>query len=424
MSFQDVALRRSRREPTSPRMRRNHPPKLQNPAARNAAAVTAFKENARPAGPSPLTRDRQLKPSRYLHDDLLRNYRLHLSKSRSSSSFLEAEPSASRGMQNVAVAAESRDDSESLGEDRLSLQGEQLRSFTPRSTFAKMTQETQQFQKLVADLEAMLKLAGESPETDWKARIMVRSAQETDQGLGEKLQVYENTLLLQNPNGLRTSQKTACLKLRRDFQRSHAALITCLADYEARQKAEVSQLGATRWTASSSTGGSRTMESDDFFERTMRQRELERMNNSMRQVNLIYHELAGLVDLQQEKVDRLDGDVDDAAAYTTAAANEIHCLHGKRETVLCGVMDGCVDDDENDVLLTQDKNRTERSGANSPLPKGLRVSEPFYWLMPFETIQEDLVSIKDDIVHVGKDIVSRGKRLKCSSSPRRRSSKM
>jgi hypothetical protein len=87
------------------------------------------------------------------------------------------------------------------------------------------------------------------------------------------------------------------------------------------------------------------------------------------------------------------------------------------------VMDGCVDDDENDVLLTQDKNRTE-SGANSSYPKGLRVSEPFYWFMPFETIQEDLVSIKDDIVHVGKDIVSRGKRLKCSSSPRRRSSKM
>ena len=43
----------------------------------------------------------------------------------------------------------------------------------------------------------------------------------------------------------------------------------------------------------------------DFFDKAMRERELEQMNTAMHKVNGIYQELAALVDTQQEHIDQL-----------------------------------------------------------------------------------------------------------------------
>jgi hypothetical protein len=266
-----------------------------------------------------------------------------------------------------------------------------------KSTFAKLTHETQLFQKLVADLEMILNDAGETPEAAWRARILVKSAQDTDKGLWDKLDAYEKLLLSKDKydNELHTAQ-TACMKLHRDFKRSHKALVECLSLYETRQKVEVSQLGAVGWSGH---------DQEDFFERAMRQRELERMNESMRQVNDIFTELAGLVEGQQRHIDLLEDDIDFAAANVEAGADEIHC-YGKRGSFMCGAMDDC-SNDETDAVDTLLSIRDDKH------LDGMRVSEKFHWYMPFETLKEDMASVKDDILMVGKDIVSKGKRLEC-----------
>lgn len=311
---------------------------------------------------------------------------------------------------------ESRDESDHYGEERqqFSFNRDYSTSQRKSSTFGKLTYEMQQYQKLVADLEEILKLAGETPEAAWRARILVKSAQDTDKCLLDKLNAYEKSLLMNDTNhDLRTSQ-TACTKLHRDFKRSHKALITCLALYERRQKAEVNQLGAARWSSKSCGDTLEEEEEEDFFDRAMRQRELERMNESMRQVNAIYYGLAGLVDGQQENIDHLEREIDDAAVYVEAGAEEIHCFAGNRKTdMLCGAMDtpGCGDDDDDVAISLSDDKPSE----------GLRISEPFHWYMPFETIKEDMASVRNDIVMVGKDLVSKGKRLECGASRKSKS---
>lgn len=379
-------------------MRRNHPLKQHVPlrkvpvqsdfyVAKEIVSTRPSTKETSPLSARDVPESRKDERSgRYLHDDLLHNFRLHLSNSQSSSSFPDA-------------VAESRDDYDDIGEERQC----HRKPVLAKSTFSKMMHETHHFQKLVAELESILKKSGETPETNWKARILVKSAQDTDATLSRKLNVYERSLQLQNPAGLRTSQKTACLKLHRDFQRSHGALVTCLNEFETRQRVEVSQLGAKRWD-----DGQKPATKEDYFERTMRHREVERMNESMRQVNDIYNELAELVEGQQEKINHLESDIEYAGANTEAGANEILCLQGRNVGgIMCGAVDDCAGEEDNTILLDDELKQS---------PKGLRVTEAFHWYMPFETIKEDLESVKNDIVHVGKDIVSTGKRIKCANS--------
>jgi hypothetical protein len=57
-------------------------------------------------------------------------------------------------------------------------------AFERRSAFAKLTHETQAFQKLVGNLEEILEQSSESPEASWRARIIIRSAQEAEKTCG------------------------------------------------------------------------------------------------------------------------------------------------------------------------------------------------------------------------------------------------
>ena len=212
-----------------------------------------------------------------------------------------------------------------------------------QSTFTQLTNETIQFQKLVADLEDILNHAsvGESPEAAWRARILIRSAQETDKDLWKKLYDYERTLLVEQKNcksstyakenlrqttndatSIRNAQ-SACMKLHRDFKRIHKSLVMALSLYETKQNAEVSRLGAVGWSNPQGNDEDEIIgkepPSEDFFDRALRQAELEKMNQSMHQVNDIYQDLAALVDVQQADIDRLEENIAEAKEHVNSA---------------------------------------------------------------------------------------------------------
>lgn len=73
---------------------------------------------------------------------------------------------------------------------------------------------------------------------------MVRSAQEADRDIADKLYEYERSLVDTRGHGpdARTAQ-TACMKLHRDYRRVHKSLNATLQEYERRQRADVSLLG-------------------------------------------------------------------------------------------------------------------------------------------------------------------------------------
>jgi hypothetical protein len=314
-------------------------------------------------------------------------------------------------------------------------------TFERRSAFSKLTHETQQFQKLVADLEGILEQSGESPEASWRARIIIRSAQEAEKDLWDKLYKYEQSLLApdltpynsksgsmaakdkDNENiqkELRTAQ-IACMKLHRDFNRGHKVLVMILTLHEKRQKAEASRLRAVRWSGdkptSTLTGNTAQLnqqfQDEDFFDRAMREREadMNRMNKSMHKVNEIYQEIAALVDVQQDDIDILDDNVRDSKARVQSSADEVNCLFERDR--FCGAMDfgDMVDDDTG--------YEGEEKSESSLLPPEVREGEVFAWYMPFENIGEDMGSVHRDIVRMGKDILQKGGEYTCESKSSR-----
>jgi hypothetical protein len=297
-------------------------------------------------------------------------------------------------------------------------------TFERRSTFSKLIHETQQFQKLVADLDGILSQSGESPEASWRARIIIRSTQEAEKDLWDKLYKYEHSLLTPESGAgeakdkensqreLRTAQ-TACMKLHRDFNRSHKILIMVLTLHEKRQKAEASRVRAVRW------GGEK--KDEDYFDRAMREREKElgRMNQSMHKVNEIYHEIAALVDGQQEDIDLLEDNVNDSATTVQSSVDEINCFFERDR--FCGAMRfgdmaEMADDMRYDCKpLDCTKLEGEEKQESPFLRPEIRKGEVFDWFMPFENIGEDMKSVHRDIVRMGKDILQKGGEYTCES---------
>jgi hypothetical protein len=427
MSFQDVD--RKLPLPTSPRMRRNHPPKFPRIKAIPYSPPTSNNEIANKFGSR----------SRWKQVVNGGNYERVQSSSRGNPSYNSPkqhdenvvdpdEMSMSQSDESSLLEddsnIDSRDDSESFGPDRYQRRDEKKssssyqmrlqqkeREANRRSNFAILTYEMQQYQKLVSDLEHLLNEAGESPEAAWRANILVKSVEDTDTGLLEKLDQYEKILLQssyekglmiqQKPDFRLAQQITACSKLRRDFNRCHATMKTGIEIHRKRQRVEMSQLGAVHWNETST--GSPTHQSDgDFFDRAMRQKELERINKSMRDVHDIYHGLAGLVETQQEQIDEMEDNASYSAANVKRGTDEYLCYSQRQKGLMCGALNGCGDDDDVAITMSYDLP-----------PDGLRVSENFYWSMPLETMTQDLRSVKNDILGMGKDLISVGKRFDC-----------
>lgn len=326
------------------------------------------------------------------------------------------------------------------------------------STYAQLAHEMLHFQRLVADLERLLRLSGESPEAAWRCRILIRSAQETDNDLWRKLYDYENSLLLgSGVSGAATtstsesrSAQSACVKLHRDFKRIHHGLLQALSDYERRQSAEISQLGAVQWNnfqhhatatataASSAKAGERTLDltpgtgsppQEDYFDRAMRQAELEKMNQSMHKVNDIYNELATLVDLQQPQIDRVQANAEESQSNVQKA------LHGCMEhESLCGSLEKFGDpkdwdfpfealdlvykDDE--AVAHPETESVEISAEDEAIEVERVVEEPMVkeesaCEMACGTLPVDLMNLQREIFQFGRHVIWEGNHLNCGA---------
>jgi hypothetical protein len=290
-------------------------------------------------------------------------------------------------------------------------------AFERRNAFSNLTIETAQFQKLVTDLEGILEQSGESPEASWRARIMIGSAQEAEKDLWDKLSKYEQSPLAgtdteHSQKELRSAQ-TACMKLHRDFNRSHKVLAMLLSLHQKRQKTEASgDSRAVRWsdekddTESTQQLNKKEKDFSDF--RAMREREadLEREKKSLHKVNEIYYELGSA------SVD-LDDNVLDEAATIHSGEDEFSCLFDRDP--FCGAMNfsGMTDGIGGD---STERDGEEKQG-NLISPPKVRNSEVFDWYMPFENIREDMKSVHRDIVGMSKDIIEKAKNTRARSSP-------
>lgn len=480
MSFQDIHNSNINRHSESSsavpflRMRRNHPPKLPRvhaiPFTPPAPTTKQSRSNERGRSLERTTNNgsRSSSIKGVLADDLIDSYEMKLSNSHSSNS----EASV------LDPCIESRDDYESFGPDRdqqnsstsissskrqhrkLAKQLQRkinnssnnhirnVKSTTSVSTFAKLTYEMQQYQKLVSDLEYMIRDTIVTPEVAWKTNILVKSVEDTDSGINDQLVQYEQSIALQERlltynNNIRVYQKekkrttqqlAACNKLRRDYTRCHNTMQSSLKMYKMRQKAEISQLGAVQWNTIDRSGcndagiassvlsqqqQAAQME-EDFFDRVMRQKELERMNESMRKVNDIYHSLAGLVNGQQDNIDEIENDANYSKANIKNGYDEFSCYADRQNgfNAICGDMSdwGQTEDNNNDdtnAFIGHTTLNSKNRETTSASVQKLRINENFYWSMPFETMKEDLQSVQEDFAGIGKNFMNNCKRLDC-----------
>ncbi|CAJ1951572.1 unnamed protein product [Cylindrotheca closterium] len=180
------------------------------------------------------------------------------------------------------------------------------------SEFALLNKEIVNFQKMVADLDQAMAKSADSPEAQWKIRILSRSAQEAQQDIQNRLLEFGETSRRRNDG----RGQMAMRKLVRDFARAQENFGEVTQSHIRKQQAEVSLFRSTVPEES---------EEEEFFDRAMREREQEvnNIHQSMRTVNEIYQDLADIVDGQQEKIDNLADRVEESKSNTKYGLEQI-----------------------------------------------------------------------------------------------------
>jgi t-SNARE complex subunit (syntaxin)/uncharacterized Zn-binding protein involved in type VI secretion len=214
---------------------------------------------------------------------------------------------------------------------------------TPPSPSSMLSTEVAQFQKMVADLESLSRSSASSPEAMWKSRIVLRSAQDADRDLKVALENEEHEAA--NERGATSvaaaARAASRKKLLRDYNRASQQFRVIVEETERRQRAEISCLTASEAAAAGANPEKGTAVAaqkravmgaaeaeEDFFDRAMRERqaEVEKISDGMKKVQEIYTDLAGLVDGQQDQIDRLEDINEEIKTDTRAGLEEIQ--HG------------------------------------------------------------------------------------------------
>ena len=188
----------------------------------------------------------------------------------------------------------------------------------------------------MAELENLMESSGQSPKAQWRTRTLIRSAQEADRDIYKRLYEYD----IEYHYSQYSKTQMAWRKLSRDFSRVQNQLKDIVATYEKRQQVDVSFLT------------SKEEKTEEFFDRAMREREVEvnNINKSMHQVDEIYkvrvlkrypyimiyetlalkllfsflsQDLAGLVEGQQEQIDKIAEETEYARTQTRAGLEKL-----------------------------------------------------------------------------------------------------
>lgn len=177
---------------------------------------------------------------------------------------------------------------------------------------------------MVADLEETMEKSGESPEAQWKTRILLRSVQEAQQDIQNRLLTFGDTSSKRRDG----RGQMALRKLRRDFARVQEHFAEVSQSHIRKQQAEVSLFHSK----ASGEG-----EEEEFFDRAMREREQEvnNIHQSMRTVNAIYKDLANIVDGQQKQIDKIADRVEESKSNTKYGLEQIQ----EAVMIMCSPLD-------------------------------------------------------------------------------------
>jgi len=201
------------------------------------------------------------------------------------------------------------------------------------SESSKLSTGIAQFQKMVAELESLSKISSSSPEEMWKTRILLRSAVDAERDLQVALE-REHARTEGEKGVPRSVVAAARNKMKRDYHRASKQLRSIVDEMERRQRAEISTLTASEAAAAHREGApdhrsrNAAVVEEEFFDRAMRERqdEVQKISDGMKKVQDIYTDLAGLVDDQQEQIDKLADLNEEVKADTRAGLEEIQ--HG------------------------------------------------------------------------------------------------
>jgi hypothetical protein len=91
---------------------------------------------------------------------------------------------------------------------------------------------------MVRELEELVNKSSETPEDQWRTRLVLRSAEEADLDIGKKIRHQEHTVRnVYDPN-----VRASYMKLKRDFKRAHESFKTLSRQYKKRQQDAIAQL--------------------------------------------------------------------------------------------------------------------------------------------------------------------------------------
>ena len=153
---------------------------------------------------------------------------------------------------------------------------------------------------------------------------------------------------------------------------------------------------------------------------------MQKINQKMHTVNEIYQELAALVEGQQENIDAVEENVQDAKAGVEGGLRHIEyardrlCAMGDEgyETPQCG--GGMGDVAEEEISTPRKGNgcgKTNDANFDRLYPSSVGETEVFHWSMPFQTFHKDIKSVQKDIFGIGNDFASFrcGDGMRCGS---------
>eukprot|EP00548_Thalassiothrix_antarctica_P000910 CAMPEP_0194148352 /NCGR_PEP_ID=MMETSP0152-20130528/31827_1 /TAXON_ID=1049557 /ORGANISM="Thalassiothrix antarctica, Strain L6-D1" /LENGTH=318 /DNA_ID=CAMNT_0038849837 /DNA_START=422 /DNA_END=1378 /DNA_ORIENTATION=+ len=226
-----------------------------------------------------------------------------------------------------------------------------------------------------------------TPESQWRFQILLKSVQETDVAIAQQI---ENGPWLKGDGVVKASFS----KLTRDYERVHNSYKTIADEYFQKQRAEISLLSRDNEEKfgehnSANSGQShkngtevRLLEREDFFDRTMRERdnEMRNINRKVHIVNDIFEDLGRLVSDQQEQIDKVEDNLINTTSYVEESVEQLQRKRGSN--------------------IIWNPGNTERA---VPPPPTIR-DDNIFWSTPFRTFKKDIHDVGGDLadlVHVG-----------------------
>uniref|UniRef100_A0A7S1YGT7 t-SNARE coiled-coil homology domain-containing protein n=1 Tax=Grammatophora oceanica TaxID=210454 RepID=A0A7S1YGT7_9STRA len=304
-------------------------------------------------------------------------------------------------------------------------------------SFSQLAGEIKHFQKLVRELEALVDdtESGTNVEDQWRTRILLRSGEEADDALAEKLE--HQRVLASN----HVTVQTSLAKLNRDYKRAHDTFHAAVAKYIRKQAVEVSLLSSHDPFAPNRA--TLQQEEEDYYDRVVREREedMRKMNAAMHKVNDIYSDLAKLVSEQQGQIDHVEEEMRNSRAYTEVAAENFRRARAKFaacsaslgqessrrrglsmiSSLNCGggPKDILSDEEEYDSVISFGSPYGSDGSPTCAEPDAASESEP-PWVEPLRMMKDDMVDASHNLMGFGKDFV-RSSRAKfvgaCTDAP-------